>query len=185
VAMALAQTIALSGGRVVLVDCDLRNSSLSHLLAPTAELGVLDAAFGKASLDEVVWSEPTSRLAFIPAAVPDRLPESSDLLGCEQMRLLFDSLRDSYDYVVVDLSPLAPVVDARVATRLVDSFVLVVEWGRTSVEVAEHALDRARGVRDNLLGVVLNKVDMKAFARYEANHEGYYRDYTPRYSAMV
>jgi succinoglycan biosynthesis transport protein ExoP len=178
VAMALAQTIALSGGRVVLVDCDLRNSSLSHMLAPTAACGVLDAAFGRVPLAEVLWTEPTSNLAFIPAAVPAHFPESSDLLGCEETRKFFDALREIYDYIVVDLSPLAPIVDVRVVTRLVDSFVLVIEWGRTDMEVVEHALGRAPGVQDNLLGVVLNKVDMQAFARYETYHESYYSNRT-------
>jgi succinoglycan biosynthesis transport protein ExoP len=176
VALALAQTIALGGGRVALVDCDLRNSNLSNLLAPTADLGVLDAAFGRAAVSEVLWNDPASNFAFVPAGASDPLPQSSELLGCEEMRGLFEALRDSYDYVVVDLAPLAPVVDARVATRLVDTFVMVVEWGRTSLDVAEHALERARGVHDNLLGVVLNKVDMKAFGRYEAIHNGYYDD---------
>jgi len=176
VALALAQTIALGGGRVALVDCDLRNSNLSNLLAPTADLGVLDAAFGRAGVSEVLWNDPASNFAFVPAGASDPLPQSSELLGCEEMRGLFEALRGSYDYVVVDLAPLAPVVDARVATRLVDTFVMVVEWGRTSLDVAEHALERARGVHDNLLGVVLNKVDMKAFGRYETIHNGYYDD---------
>ena len=176
VALALAQTVALWGGRVALVDCDLRNSNLSNLLAPTADLGVLDAAFGRVGVGEVLWSDPASHFAFVPAGTSDPLPQSSELLGCEEMRGLFEALRDSYDYVVVDLAPLAPVVDARVATRLVDTFVMVVEWGRTSLDVAEHALERARGVHDNLLGVVLNKVDMKAFGRYETVHGGYYDD---------
>jgi succinoglycan biosynthesis transport protein ExoP len=176
VALALAQTIALGGARVALLDCDLRNSNLSNLLAPTADLGVLDAAFGRAGVSEVLWSDPASNFTFVPAGTSDPLPQSSELLGCEEMRGLFEALRGSYDYVVVDLAPLAPVVDARVATRLVDTFVMVVEWGRTSLDVAEHALRRARGVHDNLLGVVLNKVDMKAFGRYETIHKGYYDD---------
>jgi polysaccharide biosynthesis transport protein len=176
VAMALAQTMALGGRRVILVDCDLRNPSLSHMLAPTAECGVLDAAFGKAPLADVLWTEPASNLAFLPAAVPDQFPVSSDILGCAETRKLFDALRETYDHIIVDLSPLAPVVDARVATHLVDSFLLVVEWGRTDMEVVEHALGSARGVYDNLLGVVLNKVDMKTFARYEHHRESYYRN---------
>ncbi len=174
VAMALAQTMALSGGRAVLVDCDLRNSSLSRRLAPTAACGVLDAAFGRVAVADAVWTETTSNLSFLPAAAPSHLPDSSDFLGCEETRKLFDQLRETYDYIIVDLSPLAPIVDARVATRFVDTFILVVEWGRTGVEVVEHALGRARDVHANLLGVVLNKVDMKAFARYETCHESYY-----------
>jgi polysaccharide biosynthesis transport protein len=160
VAMALAQTIALSGRRTVLVD------------------GVLDAAFGRVSLAEALWTEPASNLAFMPAAVPAHFPESSDLLGCGETSRLFDALREIYDYIIVDLSPLAPIVDVRVVTHFVDSFVLVVEWGRTGIEVVEHALGRAPGVHDNLLGVILNKVDMRAFARYENYHESYYSNLT-------
>ena len=118
VALALAQTIALGGNRVALVDCDLRNSNLSNLLAPAADRGVLDAAFGRAGVADVVWSDPASNFSFVPAGTSDPLPQSSELLGCEEMRGLFESLRGEYDYVVVDLAPLAPVVDARVATRL-------------------------------------------------------------------
>jgi succinoglycan biosynthesis transport protein ExoP len=78
--------------------------------------------------------------------------------------------------VIVDLSPLAPVVDVRVMTHLVDSFLFVVEWGRTKIDVAQLALSSARGVSNNLLGIVLNKADMKAFGRYANYHGNYYNN---------
>jgi succinoglycan biosynthesis transport protein ExoP len=59
-------------------------------------------------------------------------------------------------------------------TPLVDSFLFVVEWGHTKIEVAQHALTTARGVCDNLLGIVLNKADMKTFARYANDQASYY-----------
>ena len=68
------------------------------------------------------------------------------------MKRLFVRLRESYDYVIVDLSPIVPVVDVRATTHLVDSYVFVVEWGKTKIDVAEHALNSARGVYDNLVG---------------------------------
>ena len=68
------------------------------------------------------------------------------------MKRLFARLREKYDYVIVDLSPLAPVVDVRAATHLVDSYLFVVEWGKTKIDVVESALNSARGVYDNLLG---------------------------------
>ena len=52
---------------------------------------------------------------------------------------------------------------------LIDSFVFVVEWGRTKIDIVEHALSNFPGVHDNLLGVVLNKVNMNAFGRYEGH----------------
>jgi polysaccharide biosynthesis transport protein len=171
VAMALAQTIALGGGRTILIDCDLRNPALSARLAPSAQYGVVDGIFGRVPLEDVLWIEPASNLAFLPAAAPNQLSVSSDILSCEETRKFFETLRDNFDSIIIDLSPLEPVVDARVVTHLIDSFILVVEWGRTDIGIVEHALGSARGIYDNLLGVVLNKVNMKTLSRYENYRE--------------
>jgi len=181
VAMALAEIIAQGGGRVLLVDCDLRNPSLSRKLAPIAKAGLLDAVSGR-SLSELLWIERTTGLALLPAVLPARLPNSSEILASQAMKAMFETLREGYDYVIVDLSPLAPIVDVRAMTHLVDSFVFVVEWGRTKIDVAEHALSNARAVFENLLGVVLNKADMNAFGRYESYRGSYYYNrYYSRY----
>jgi polysaccharide biosynthesis transport protein len=76
--------------------------------------------------------------------------------------------------VIVDLSPLAPVVDVRAMAHLADCFVLVVEWGRTKIDVVERALKTAPGVAGNLLGVVLNKANLNALRRYGAYRDNYY-----------
>jgi succinoglycan biosynthesis transport protein ExoP len=90
------------------------------------------------------------------------------------MKKLFEQLRESYDYVIVDFPPLAPIVDVRGATHLVDSFIFVIEWGRTKIDIVEHVLGHAPGVYENLVGVVLNKVDMNLFGRYASHRENYY-----------
>ena len=82
-----------------------------------------------------------------------------------ETKQLFESLNKLFDYVVIDLSPLAPVVDVRAITHLVDGFVFVVEWGRTKIDVVEHALHGARGVYENLLGVILNKARFPDFGK--------------------
>jgi succinoglycan biosynthesis transport protein ExoP len=183
VGAALAQLIANSGaGKVVLLDCDLRNPSLTRILAPHAKLGILDVMSEKASFDDVVWTDPITKLQFLPAVLPARLAHSSEVLASSAMRNFIDQLRQSFDYIIVDLSPLAPVVDVRATTQLVDSFLFVVEWGRTKIDVVEHALMVARGVHDHLLGVVLNKVDMSALGRYESYRGNYYYNrYYARY----
>ena len=83
------------------------------------------------------------------------------------MKRLFQRLRDRYDYVIVDLSPLVPVVDVRAATHLVDSYLFVVEWGKTKIAVVERALQTSHGVYGNLSGVILNKVDLNQLGRYD------------------
>jgi succinoglycan biosynthesis transport protein ExoP len=98
------------------------------------------------------------------------------------MKALFEHLRTIYDYIVVDLPPLAPVVDVRSTTPLIDAYVYVVEWGRTKIDVVEHNLSVASGVYDNLLGVVLNKADTQILGRYENYHGNYYYNkYYARY----
>ena len=182
IALSLAALIAHGGGRVILLDCDLRRPTLSRSLAPDAKAGLLEIIAGKAGLDDVVWNEPTTGLAFLPAVLASRLSHASEILASEATRTLFERLRTTYDHVIVDLSPLAPVVDVRVMTPLVDSFLFVVEWGRTKFDVAEHALSNASGIHDNLLGVVLNKADMNAFGRYETYRGNYYYNrYYARY----
>jgi succinoglycan biosynthesis transport protein ExoP len=177
IATALAQLIAMNGGRVILVDCDLRNPSLSRKLAPSARSGLLHLMLDKATLEEIVWTDPPSKLAFVPAVMQSRFAQSSEILASDAMRKVFERLRSSYDYVIVDLPPLAPVVDVRAMTHLVDSFIFTIEWGSTKIDVVEHALGAARGVYDNLLGVVLNKVDMARLGRYQVYHTSYYNNH--------
>jgi polysaccharide biosynthesis transport protein len=176
IAAALAASIARGGRRVMLIDCDLRNPSLSAKLAPGAEKGIVEILHGEAWLDSVAWCEGSIKLTFLPAVISSRLTHSSEILASEAARRVFEVLREAYDYVIVDLPPLAPVVDVRAMSHLVDSFIFVVEWGRTKIDVADHALDKARSVYDNLLGVVLNKADMKTIGRYEGNRRNYYFD---------
>jgi succinoglycan biosynthesis transport protein ExoP len=174
VALSLATVISQGGGRAILVDCDLRNPSLSLMLTPDAKAGLLEIIAEKTAIDDVVWREPVTGLTFLPTVLTTRIAHSSDILASKETRSLFDQLRGMYDYVIVDLSPLAPVVDARVMTPVVDSFLFVVEWGQTKIEVAQLALSNASGVCENLLGIVLNKADMKTFSRYADGHDTYY-----------
>lgn len=176
VALSLATLITQGGGRAVLVDCDLRNPALSRMLTPDAKGGLLEVVAAKTLLEDVLWREPVTGLAFLPVTPKSRVANSSDILASKEFRDLFERLRGLYDYVIIDLSPLAPVVDVRVVTPLVDSFLFVVEWGRTKIDVAQFALSSARGVCDNLLGIVLNKADMKAFGRYANYQDTYYNN---------
>jgi exopolysaccharide transport family protein len=176
IAASLAQLIAHAGKRVIIVDCDLRNPSLSANLAPNATAGIIDVLSGARSLEETVWRDPKTNLAFLPAAKRAPLFHTSEILSAEHTRKLFDKLRATYDYVIVDLPPLAPIVDVRATTPLIDCFILVVEWGRTRTDVVQHALHTAPNVYEALIGTVLNKTDMKAMKRYDNYHNDYYNN---------
>ena len=176
VAMALAQSIATVGGRVLLLDADLRNPVLSRKLVPEAKVGLLEVLANRVRIEDALCLDPNTRLAFLPAVTKGQMAHSSEVLACEATQILFERLRQSYEYIIVDVSPLAPVVDVRAMTHLVDAFVLVIEWGRTKIDVVEHALRKAPGVYDNLLGAILNKADVDLLRRYEGDRGYYYRN---------
>jgi succinoglycan biosynthesis transport protein ExoP len=176
IAAALALSIAQVGGRVILVDCDLRNPSLSRAITPNANVGILEVLSGKVALDEALNKEAYLSMTFLPVISKERVADSSELLSSSAIKRLFERLRSSYDYVIVDLPPLAPLADVRATTHFVDSYLLVVEWGRTSAAIVQHALSRAPRVYERVIGAVLNKVDMKALSLYDGSRANYYQN---------
>jgi succinoglycan biosynthesis transport protein ExoP len=173
VALAVARLAAQTGARTVLIDCDLKNPSLSRALAPKAAWGLLEVVRGKSTLEKTIWFDHDTNMKFLPVVTKARLAHSSEFLASGQMRKFFDSLRHNYDYIIADFAPLMPIVDVRASTNLVDSYVYVVAWGRTRIDYVEQALHSAKGVYERLLGVVLNKVDLTALGQY-SGYGGYH-----------
>ena len=176
---AVARLTALTGAKTLLVDCDLRNPSLSRLLAPDASFGLLEVLKGESSLTQTVWIDPVTNLNFLPVTVPEvlarRLVHSSEVLASDQTRDFFNGLRQSFDYIFMDFAPLMPIVDVRASTKLVDAYIYVIEWGHTRTDYVEEALRSARGVYERLLGVVLNKVDLTSVGKYDGRGSSYYK----------
>jgi len=180
IAVAFAQLVAQVGRRVIVVDCDLHNPSLSRTLAPTATIGIIEVLSGECSICEAIWTDPATKMAFLPAVINAQLIDTSEILASALTSKLFDQLRQSYDYVVIDLPPIIPAVDVRATAHLMDLYFLIVEWGRTRIDVVQHALNTANGVYDNLAGVVLNKTNMDYIGRYD-EHIYYYNNYYNNY----
>jgi succinoglycan biosynthesis transport protein ExoP len=174
IAAAMATLIAGSGSRVILVDCDVRNPALSRALAPDASVGLLDVFAGRVPLADAIWSDPASNLAFLPAVANASLPNATEMLASEAAKSLFGILQLKYDYVIVDLAPLAAAMDVRATSGLVDSYLLVIEWGITKIDAVQYALRHAPTVQANIVGAVLNKVDVAAMSRYDGYGVNYY-----------
>jgi len=180
IAISLAQLCTRGGARVILIDCDLRQPLTSQKLAPNATNGLIEVVTGSCDIDKAIWTDPSTGLSFLPVVAKSRLTHTSEILASDAMKQLFTRLSASYDYVIVDLSPLAPVVDVRSTTRFIDTYIFVIEWGKTRIGVVEDALSAASVVYENLLGVVLNKVDIKLLSRYDSDRGEYY--FNPHYN---
>ncbi|WP_439399877.1 P-loop NTPase [Bradyrhizobium sp. PMVTL-01] len=154
IAASLALLIAQTGAKAILLDCNFRHPSLSTLLAPAAEVGVLDVVSGAASLRGTTWIEPTTQLAFLPIGNTSRSTYRSGVPLSELLNKLSHTLRAAYEYVIVDLPPMAPCADVPTAMSALDSSIFVVEASRTNVDVVKRALEIIR--YENVLGIVLN-----------------------------
>lgn len=182
VAKNLASLLAHQGARTILIDTDLRNPGLSRRVAPKAEVGLLQAVLDGTPLRELILREEDSKLAVLPVVLQRRLPHVAEFLASAGMRSVLKQAEQDFDWIILDLPPLGPVVDARAIASEVDGFVFVVEWGRTSRRLVRATLQSDRQIRDKCLGVVLNKVDMKDLGLYgaygsKAYYNGQYGNY--------
>lgn len=181
VAINFAELVASQGAKAILVDCDFRNPGATRAIAGHAEQGLLEIALGTAKAEDLLLTSEQTGLAFVPAVIRHRVPHSSELLASASMREFLDAAREKFEYIILDLPPLAPVVDARSVEPLVDDFVFVVEWGKTSRKFVQTTLERDSDIHDKCAGVILNKVDTKKMMLYESHEsEAFYHS---RYSA--
>lgn len=174
VAANLAQLISHSGQRCILMDCDLRNPSLTRRLAPDAKKGVIELVLGTAKLEEVVVVDPLTGLKFIPAVVPSEIAHTNEILASQKMAELFEQLKQLTDYLIVDFPPMAPVVDVFASTHLVDGYVYLLDWRNSHRDLVVNTLQNAPKVYEKMLGCLLNKVDIKAMKNLEEYGKQYY-----------
>lgn len=183
ISMNFAELLAMQGARTLLIDCDLRNPGATRALARHADVGLLEALTEGRSMKDLLLLSDKTKLAFLPAVVKRRIPHSSELLSSRAMDSLLEAARSSFDYVVLDLPPIAPVVDARAVAPLVDDFIHVIEWGKTSRKVVRSTLHTDAEISAKCAGVILNKVDndkMKLYRVYGSS-EYYHSRYTSYY----
>ena len=176
--LALAFTLAKTGQKVIVVDGDLRRSSVEDKLGVKAE---------GPGLTDFVIAETDDVSGFISTHEPSGIDlmrtgegkyvSASDLFSSQRMREVVDLLKDRYDYVLIDAPPVMAVADARVIGQVADTTVFVVRWNKTPKKVARAALDLLRKSDVPLAGVVLQQVDLKRYGRLGYGDSGYYYHY--------
>ncbi|RUW01956.1 MULTISPECIES: polysaccharide biosynthesis tyrosine autokinase [unclassified Mesorhizobium] len=166
VAANLAGLLAANGAKTLLIDGDLRNPGLSRSLGMESEHGLMEAVVNGQTWQSVGKVDRQTKLAIIPAVVRGQFSHTSELLGSAGMRRFIENAKETFEYIIVDLPPLGPVVDAKAFAPLVDGFVLVTEWGRTPRAMVRSMLESEPYIAEKITGAVLNKVELKKLAKY-------------------
>lgn len=188
VALNLAGLIASTGKRTLVVDADIRNPGLSRMLTTRQSAGLVEVV-----LDEIPWTQAVkvdtrTKMGILPVSTSNQFAHSSELLSSSGMRKFIDSAREACDYIIVDLAPVVPVIDAKAFAPQVDGFVFVTEWGKTPIQMVQNLMANEPQIANKTLGIVLNKTDMTELQRYagpggsEHYHEkfsAYYGDAKP------
>lgn len=170
VSLNLAQAIARQYGRqALLIDADLRASTLHVPLGTRSWPGLADYLRGEADEFSIIQANPQNNLFFIPAGRSVSNP--AELLSSIQLKRLLDRLAPVFDWIILDAPPVLPVSDANVLAGLCDGVLFVVLAASTPFDLAQTACHEFRG--KNLVGVVLNRVEERqtysAYSYYAGN----------------
>ncbi len=163
----LAKVMAEGNKKVVLVDADLRNSSFYRKLEFSKEnTGLSHLLSKKANINEVIYQIDESSLYFIPTGVFVNNPTT--LFRQEYFKSVINSLKEHFDYVIIDTPPIGMVTDGTIVANVSDASILVIGSemeGRTSAKESISMLESANA---SFLGVVLNKKERKTsrYGRY-------------------
>ena len=179
VSLGLALSLSESGKRVLLVDADLRRSVLMgrHKVTKSVK-GLSHYLSGQAQLSEVICGTQEDNMFVIFAGIIP--PNPSELLGSERFAELIRRTKNDYDYVIVDAPPLGSVIDAAVIARVCDASVLVVAANTVSYKFIRTVKSQLEKTECPILGVVLNKVNMKQNRYYGKYYGNYYGDSSRR-----
>jgi succinoglycan biosynthesis transport protein ExoP len=162
-AMLLAASSAISGQKTLLVDCDFHRKSVSNTFGERLQ-GLADVLTGDADISTVTIKDEATGIYVVPAGSGANNP--SDLFTSNRMHDLFAWLRAQYECIVIDASPLLPVIDALALAPMADKILIAIEWNRTPRTGVVEALKVLRPQAHRIAGFVLTKVDFKRLRQY-------------------
>ena len=161
IAINLAASLAETGSRVILIDCDLRNPSIHrYLLMDNRNVeGLTGILAGTTTLsDNVVNTHTKLKFDFIPSGfIP---PNPAELLNSPLMRDLLKALEFKYDYIICDTPPVGVVTDAAALSKYCDGVLLVVRQKFSTKDQIHQAKQNLDKVQAKIMGVVMSRYDL-------------------------
>lgn len=177
--LSLARVMAMSGDRVLAIDCDLRFAGLTKVVGAVSEMGLVEVLRGEGDAAAAIQQDKVENAYVLPLKEP--IFTAEDIFAGEAMPELLRTLRTQYDWILLDTPPMLGIADARTLAVMVDAVVMVVKWNSTSRGAVKAALELARHDQANLAGAVLSMIDRSSEA-YGAHYYSrkYAKYYTPR-----
>lgn len=169
----LAVTLAQQNKRVLLIDAETRRGNLHTLFGIEAQPGFFDLLYGQATPGECIRRvalEGTGHLDVLPSGGAPNA-NAADLLVAGRLAPFFERLRMQYDYVLIDTPPLNLFTDAALIGAHADATLIVARADRTERQALKFAVLQLQHVQANLVGAILNGVDLRRNSRYRGGYD--------------
>lgn len=139
--------------KVLLLDCDLRNPSVKSYLQDEASVyGLIDVVKGNVSINKAIVHLTGSSLYILPSG--GHTKNSSELLSSTRMNKILTTLKEEFDYLIVDSPPILSLADMNIISKMVDGVILVVRAGETPKDIVMKAIHSLPG--EKIVGIILN-----------------------------
>lgn len=172
----LAKSFAGSGDKVLIVDFNLRNPSLSQKYNLEEKPGMIDLLQNKIKIEDLLFSHKISdNLYLVPSGKDDNI-NGTELLNTDIILNIKKIIEENFDRIIIDTPASTTVADGVELTAIFDATILVVGVNETKVELAKHTVELLNNVKANLVGVALNKIPLKE-EKYLGYSHLYVKDY--------
>jgi capsular exopolysaccharide synthesis family protein len=159
-AMSLARTMALSGDRVLLIDCDLRHNALGSSIETPPKGGLFELLTTEIKEQDVMVRDAVPGLDIIPIIESKFTPV--DIFNGDRMEKMLNKWRHKYTYIILDTPPILYVADAHALAALADIVLLVARWKSTPRQAVQLAIEWLSDHGIVLYGVILTRVKVQS-----------------------
>ncbi|SMC23244.1 capsular exopolysaccharide family [Clostridium acidisoli DSM 12555] len=165
----LALSMAETGKRILLIDCDLRKPSLHKKFNISNNKGLSNLLIGQHKFADVAQRYNESLYILTSGTIP---PNPSEMLASKKMQSFLDEAKKTFDFIILDTPPVIAVTDAQLLSTMVGGVLLVIAAGQAEIGAAQKAKELLEHVKANIIGVILNKAEAGGGKNY-----GYYHYY--------
>ena len=159
----LAISLAQSGNKVLLVDCDMRKPSIHKKFKISNMSGTAELLLRKESFEDVANFYNENLTIITAGKIP---PNPSEMLSSRAMTAFIKEMKNEFKYIILDTPPLQAVTDAQVLSTKADGVLLVVRAGSTKRDAVLNSVDLIKKVQGKVIGTVLNGVENKKNSYY-------------------
>lgn len=173
-AVNLSYVLAEKGSRVLLIDADLRIPSIAKKMGISASPGLTNLLMKKNLNVDIFKTDVLDTWYILPSG--DIPPNPSELLGSARMEELLESLKQKFDYIVVDLPPVNLVSDALSVSKFISGMIVVIREEYTEKKELTHCMRQLSLSNVNVLGCVMNEADSgrSSYGKYKYKKYSYY-----------